>query len=157
MVRGALAHARSRELSDDRLSRTFAALADPTRRAAIELLRRGPQRAGELADALGSTPAGLSRHLRVLRESGLVLEEVPEGDARVRIYHLAREPFGELRTWVEDVEAFWGEQLAAFKAYAERTRGGAAKRVAGERTSRKAGEGRVAMRVAGASAKRGRR
>jgi DNA-binding transcriptional ArsR family regulator len=105
------------------LNRTFAALSDPTRRAAIELLRRGPRRAGELAERLGSTPAGLSRHLRVLRESGLVGEVTLEGDGRVRVLCLEREPFEAVRSWVEDVEAFWSEQLASFKAHAERTRG----------------------------------
>ena len=109
--------------SDDRLDRTFAALADPTRRAAVELLRGGPLRAGELANELGSTPAGLSRHLRVLRESGLVVEEIAEDDARVRVYRLERDRFDALRTWVEDVEAFWTGQLASFKAHAEKTRG----------------------------------
>ncbi len=110
-------------MSDDPLSLAFAALADPTRRAAVELLRRGPRRAGELAEALGATPAGLSRHLRVLRESGLVGEEVAEEDGRVRLLHLEHAPFEALRSWVEDVETFWTGQLASFKAHAERTRG----------------------------------
>jgi DNA-binding transcriptional ArsR family regulator len=122
VVHAAHAHEGEGRLSDG-LDRTFAALADPTRRAAIELLRGGPLRAGELADELGSTPAGLSRHLKVLRESGLVVEEVSEKDARVRVYRLERERFDALRTWVEDVEAFWTGQLASFKAHAERTRG----------------------------------
>jgi DNA-binding transcriptional ArsR family regulator len=110
-------------VTDDRLDRTFSALADPTRRAAVEILRRGPRRAGERASELGSTPAGLSRHLRVLRESGLVGEHALEADGRVRLLHLEREPFDALRGWVEDVEAFWTGQLASFKAHAERTRG----------------------------------
>ena len=105
------------------LDRAFAALADPTRRAAVDALRRGPRRAGDVARELGSTPAGLSRHLRVLRESGLVTEEALEGDARVRVLRLEREPFDALRSWVEDVEAFWGDQLASFKDHAEKTRG----------------------------------
>ncbi len=121
MVHAAGPYARRGRLKGD-LDRTFAALADPTRRAAVELLRGGPRRAGELAEELGSTPAGLSRHLRVLRESGLVVEEVLEEDARVRVYRLERERFDALRTWVEDVETFWTGQLASFKAYAERTR-----------------------------------
>lgn len=89
----------------------------------MEILRGRPRRAGELAEALGTAPAGLSRHLRVLRESGLVAEEVLPEDARVRIYRLERERFEALRTWVEDVEAFWTSQLGAFKEHAERTRG----------------------------------
>lgn len=123
MVHAAHAHEGEGRLSDDGLSRTFAALADPTRRAAVELLRGGPLRAGELAGGLGATPAGLSRHLKVLRESGLVVEEVLEDDARVPVYRLERDRFDSLRTWVEDVEAFWTGQLASFKSHAERTRG----------------------------------
>lgn len=123
MVHAAHAHEGQGRLSDDRLDRTFAALSDPTRRAAVELLRGGPLRAGELANALRSTPAGLSRHLKVLRESGLVVEHIAEDDARVRVYRLERDRFDALRTWVEDVEAFWTGQLASFKAHAERTRG----------------------------------
>lgn len=98
------------------------ALADPTRRSVVRLLRRGPLRAGELATALGATPAGLSRHLRVLRESGLVVEEPLAADARVKVLSLRRAPFEQLRSWVEEVEEFWTEQLASFKAHAERTR-----------------------------------
>jgi len=104
------------------LDRAFSALSDPTRRAAIELLRRGPQRAGDLARELGSNPAGLSRHLRVLRESGLVAEHVANDDARVRGLTLERQPFHAVRSWVEDVESFWNDQLLSFKAYAETTR-----------------------------------
>ncbi len=105
------------------LDRAFAALADPTRRAAVELLRKGPQRAGDLARQLGSTPAGMSRHLRVLRESGLVAEDALDEDARVRLLRLERQPFEALRSWVEDVETFWSGQLDSFKVHAERTRG----------------------------------
>ncbi len=104
------------------LDRTFSALSDPTRRNVVDLLRVAPRRAGDLARALGTSPAGLSRHLRILRKSGLVEEEIQDDDARVRIYRLRREPFDELRSWVDEVEAFWGDQLAAFKAHAERTR-----------------------------------
>ncbi|HEU4412229.1 MAG TPA: metalloregulator ArsR/SmtB family transcription factor [Polyangiaceae bacterium] len=105
------------------LGRTFTALADPTRRRAVELLRAGPRRAGELAAALAVSPPAMSRHLRVLRASGLV-EERPDGDdARARVYGLRRGPFGELRRWLDEVEAFWACELAAFKEHAERTRG----------------------------------
>jgi DNA-binding transcriptional ArsR family regulator len=116
-------HGQAGHLSQEHLNLAFAALADPTRRAAVELLRRGPRRAGELAEELGSTPAGLSRHLRVLRESGLIGEEASEADRRVRLLYLERAPFQALRGWVEDVEEFWTDQLASFKAHAEQTRG----------------------------------
>ena len=110
-------------LDPSTLDNTFAALADPTRRTVVSLLRRGPLRAGELATALGSTPAGLSRHLKVLRESGLVTEVPLAEDARVKLLSLRRAPFEQLRGWVEEVEEFWTDQLASFKAHAERTRG----------------------------------
>jgi DNA-binding transcriptional ArsR family regulator len=103
-----------------RLDQTFAALADPTRRRVVEMLRRSPRRAGELAAAFDMSAPAMSRHLRVLRKTGLVQEDELEGDARVRVYRLKRAPFSALRTWVDEVEGFWGDQLAAFKEHAER-------------------------------------
>lgn len=102
------------------LDQTLSALADGKRRAVIDRLRAGPCKAGDLARELDTTPASLSRHLRVLRKSGLVEEHISEEDARVRFYRLRREPFADLRSWVERVESFWDDQLAAFKAHAER-------------------------------------
>lgn len=105
------------------LGQTFEALADPTRRAVIGLLRRRPLRSGELAEALSTSRPAMSRHLRVLRRAGLVAEELMDDDARGRVYQLRRERFGELRRWLDEVEAFWGDQPAAFKAHAERKAG----------------------------------
>ena len=105
------------------LDAIFAALADPTRRAVVDLLRHEPLRAGELAAALEVSPPAMSRHLRVLRESGLIDEERVAGDARARLQHLLPEPFDELRSWIEEVEQLWTGQLDAFKAHAERKRG----------------------------------
>lgn len=101
------------------VDRTLAALADPTRRGVVDLLRKKPLRAGELAEALSVSPPALSRHLRVLRRSGLVEETGVDHDARVRVYQLRPEPFGDLRSWLGQVEALWSDQLAAFKAHAE--------------------------------------
>jgi DNA-binding transcriptional ArsR family regulator len=98
----------------------FSALADPTRRAVVELLQQRPHRAGELADALAMTPPALSRHLRVLRRSGLVAGDEPEHDARVRVYRLRPEGFTSLQDWVGTIGALWADQLAAFKSHAER-------------------------------------
>lgn len=81
------------------LDRTLAALADPTRRAVIEHLRTRPHRAGDLADALGMSAAARSRHLRVLRKSGLITDDEVEHDARVRLYPLQPKfPFATRRT-----------------------------------------------------------
>ena len=99
------------------------ALADPTRRRTVELLQNGPLRAGELASALDTTKPALTRHLRVLRESGLVEERSLARDARVHVYSLPREPFAELRAWLDEIESHWALQLDSFKHHAERTRG----------------------------------
>jgi DNA-binding transcriptional ArsR family regulator len=92
------------------------------RRGAIELLRRKPRRAGELAVALSVSAARMSQHLRVLRESGLIEGVDSPRDARARVYRLRAEPLTELSGWLAETEAFWGAELAAFKAHAERTR-----------------------------------
>jgi DNA-binding transcriptional ArsR family regulator len=105
------------------IDRTLIALADPTRRGVIELLRGGPRRAGELASALHMQKPAMTRHLRLLRESGLVYEDGLREDARVRVYRLRRAPFSALRRWLDEVEAFWSFQLDGFKEHAERTRG----------------------------------
>jgi DNA-binding transcriptional ArsR family regulator len=102
------------------LDDTLAALADPTRRRVVYLLRKGPRRAGELAEATGMSGPALSRHLRVLRVNGLVETAVDDSDARVRLYRLRQQPFVALQAWLDQVDSFWGEQLGAFKAHAER-------------------------------------
>jgi DNA-binding transcriptional ArsR family regulator len=105
-----------------RLDRTLAALADPTRRRVIELLRQRPRRAGELASAFRVSAPAMSRHLRVLRTRGLVQEERAHGDARVRIYRLRREPFTNLQAWLRELESFWSDQLESFGAHVARRR-----------------------------------
>ena len=101
------------------VDRTLAALADPHRRRVVDLLRQRPHRAGELAQAVGLTPPAMSRHLRALRQSGLVAESHPDFDARVRVYVLRTEPMDELRAWLEVAEAHWVDQLSALKAHVE--------------------------------------
>jgi DNA-binding transcriptional ArsR family regulator len=103
-----------------RLDRTLAALADPQRRRAVDLLRERPRRAGELAEALAVAPSVMSRHLRVLRESGLVEESHPEFDARVRIYALRTGAVAELKAWLDGIERGWAENLTALKRHVER-------------------------------------
>lgn len=105
------------------LEQTFGALADATRLAVVDVLRRGPRRSSELADALAVPRPAMSKHLQALRKAGLV-EEVPQSDdARARVYQLRAAKFAQVRSWVEEVEAFWGAQLDAFKEYAERAHG----------------------------------
>jgi len=110
------------------LDAAFVALADPNRRAVIDVLKTQPRRAGEIAAALDLTPPALSRHLRVLRRSGLIHEQGIEQDARVRIYHLRKEPFDALRGWLDEVESFWAGQLAAFSDHVQRSKRGAPKK-----------------------------
>lgn len=108
------------------LDATLAALADPTRRHVVELLRERPRRAGELAAASRMSGPAMSRHLRVLRASGLVEVDAARGDhdARVRVYRLRPEPFMALQEWLDQVQAFWTDQLGAFKAHIERAHEG---------------------------------
>lgn len=101
------------------LDATLGALGDPTRRAIVELLRGGPRRPGELSARFGVSAPAISRHLRVLRACGLVEEERLGADARGRLYRLRPQPLAELRAWIERVEAFWSEQLEAFREHVE--------------------------------------
>jgi DNA-binding transcriptional ArsR family regulator len=111
---------RSPSTSD--LDSAFAALSDTTRRAVIQALLAKPRRAGELARIIRMSPPALSRHLRVLRKAGLVVEEGIETDARVRVYRLDPAAFEPVADWVGQVEQMWQEQLLAFKRHAERSR-----------------------------------
>lgn len=104
------------------IDQTLAALADPYRRRAVELLGQRPRRAGELAEALGLPAPAMSRHLRALKQSGLVEETHPEFDARVRIYTLKDGAMADLKKWLADTERLWADQLASFKAHVERKR-----------------------------------
>lgn len=104
------------------IDRTLAALADPDRRRAVELLGQRPRRAGDLAEALGLPAPAMSRHLRTLKESGLVEETHPPFDARVRIYTLKDGAMADLKKWLADTERLWSDQLASFKAHVEKKR-----------------------------------
>lgn len=116
--------AQEARVSDPDLDATLAALAESTRRQVVELLRERARRPGELAAALDMSAPAMSRHLRVLRRQGLIGEDRVEHDARIPVYRLRREPFEQLEAWVEEMGAFWTDQLRAFKAHAERTRTG---------------------------------
>lgn len=100
----------------------LAALADPTRRLVVDLLRERPRPAGELAGRSGTSRPAMSRHLRVLRTTGLVEESHVGHDARIRLYRLRPEPFQGLQEWLDQVRSFWAEQLDAFKTHAETKR-----------------------------------
>ncbi|HEV3192293.1 MAG TPA: metalloregulator ArsR/SmtB family transcription factor [Polyangiaceae bacterium] len=108
---------------EDRLARTFEALADPARLAVVRLLRKKPRRSSEIADALALNRPATSKHLEVLRQAGLVEAALLQDDARARVYRLRPERFSEMRGFIDEVEAYWGDELAAFKAHVERRHG----------------------------------
>ena len=86
------------------------ALSDPSRRTVLEALRDGPVSAGELATMLPIARPGVSRHLRVLREAGLV--EVRQ-EAQFRLYSLRPEPLEEVDDWLDQYRALWRNRLDA--------------------------------------------
>jgi DNA-binding transcriptional ArsR family regulator len=86
------------------------ALADPSRRTVLEILRDHPASAGELAQALPIARPGVSRHLRVLRDAGLV--DVRQ-EAQRRIYSIRPEPFIEVDEWLGDYRVLWANRLDA--------------------------------------------
>jgi DNA-binding transcriptional ArsR family regulator len=126
-------------MTDADLDRIFAALADPTRRKVVSLLRRRPLRAGELAAAFDMSAPAMSRHLRVLRQTGLVEEEGLTDDARVRIYSLRPERFAVLRDWLSEIEGYWADQLGALKAHVERAAPGSKGKASTKKGSRRKG------------------
>jgi DNA-binding transcriptional ArsR family regulator len=88
------------------------ALADESRRTMLETLTRGPATAGELAALLPIARPGVSRHLRVLREAGLV--EVRQ-EAQRRVYSLHPEPLAEVDEWLSRYRARWEHRLDALQ------------------------------------------
>jgi len=89
------------------------ALADPTRRHILELLRGGERSAGEIAEAFPVSRPAISRHLRVLRESGLTRVRV---DGQRRVYALDPAPLAELDAWLRPYRRFWSRRLDALGA-----------------------------------------
>ncbi|MBO0919565.1 winged helix-turn-helix transcriptional regulator [Cellulomonas sp. zg-ZUI222] len=86
------------------------ALADPSRRTVLEILRDHDATAGELAEALPIARPGVSRHLRVLRDAGLV---EARQEAQRRIYRLRPEALIEVDDWLDDYRALWTNRLDA--------------------------------------------
>ena len=95
------------------------ALADPTRRRIVELLADGERSAGELAGEFPVSRPAVSRHLRILREHGLV--SVRE-EAQRRIYALDPAPLAELDAWLERYRGFWPQRLDALETQLRRQR-----------------------------------
>ncbi|TQN40973.1 ArsR family transcriptional regulator [Blastococcus colisei] len=88
----------------------LAALADPVRRELVSLLARGELAAGELADRFPVSRPAISRHLRVLREAGLV---TARAEGRRRLYALDPRPLREIDDWLEPYRDLWAQRLDA--------------------------------------------
>jgi len=95
---------------------TFQALADPTRRAVLDLLRRGSQPAGQIAQAFPVSRPAISKHLRLLRRAHLVREH---REGRNRVYDLNPEPLRAVDSWIEQYRSFWTANLNSLKAFVE--------------------------------------
>lgn len=93
-------------------------IAEPTRRRILDVVREGERSVGALVDELGMPQPGVSRHLRVLRDAGLV--EVRK-DAQRRLYRLRPEPLMELDAWLEPYRVEWSARLDALERHLQRT------------------------------------
>src|SRR5262245_33275638 len=97
----------------------FRAIADPTRREILGLLRGGRQTVGELAGNFRTSRPAISKHLRMLRSAGLV---VTHQNGTARICELNAKPLRAVNTWLRDYEVFWGASLRELKQYVEKNR-----------------------------------
>jgi len=88
----------------------FAAIADPVRRDILALLRQGEQPAGAVVDALHLPQPNVSKHLKVLRDAGLVQIRI---DGPRRLYRLDPGPLAELDDWLKPYREFWSDKLDA--------------------------------------------
>jgi DNA-binding transcriptional ArsR family regulator len=96
---------------------TMSALADPNRRAVLELLRERPHAVGELAERVGLSQPGTSKHLRVLLNAGLVSAQA---EAQRRIYSLDLRPLAEIDAWLEPYRQLWEQRLDALERHLDR-------------------------------------
>jgi len=95
---------------------TFQALADPTRRAVLDLLRSGARPAGQIAAAFPVSRPAISKHLRQLRKASLVVES---RSGRHRVYRLNAEPLKAVDAWLEEYRRFWQISLDSLKSFVE--------------------------------------
>ena len=98
--------------------RVLEVIAEPTRRRILDAVRTGERSVGELVDEIGMRQSGVSRHLRVLRDAGLV--DVRR-DAQRRLYRLRPEPLMQLDAWLEPYRAEWSARLDALDRHLQRT------------------------------------
>src|SRR3954464_12405609 len=98
------------------MASAFTVVAEPTRRRILDLLRERPRLVGDLTDALGLTQPGPSKHLRVLRDAGLV---GVRRDAQRRWYELRPEPLAEIDAWLAPSRSMWADHLDALEKHLE--------------------------------------
>lgn len=96
------------------MASTFDVLAEPTRRRILDLLLERPRSVGELTDMLGLSQPGTSKHLRVLRDAGLVAARV---DAQRRWYELCPAPLAEIDEWLTPYRRLWADRLDALERH----------------------------------------
>jgi DNA-binding transcriptional ArsR family regulator len=96
---------------------TFEVLAEPSRRRILDLLREGERSVGDLVERVHLSQPGVSKHLRVLREAGLVEVRV---DAQRRWYGLRAEPLSEVDEWLEPYRRLWAGRLDALERHLDR-------------------------------------
>lgn len=96
---------------------TFELLAEPNRRRILDLLRDGERPVGELVNRLSMSQPAVSKHLRVLRDSGLVDVRV---DAQRRVYRLRPEPLQEVDAWIEPYRRLWDQRLDRLERHLQR-------------------------------------
>lgn len=99
------------------MAATFEVLAEPTRRRILDLLRERPRSVGELVDHLPTSQPGTSKHLRVLRDAGLVRVR---HDAQRRWYELDAAPLVAIDAWLAPYRELWSHRLDAFEAHLDR-------------------------------------
>lgn len=95
------------------MTTTFEIVAEPTRRRILDLLRADERAVGDLVDALAMSQPAVSKHLRVLRDAGLVDARV---DAQRRVYRLIPEPLVEIDDWLIPFREAWARKLDALEA-----------------------------------------
>jgi len=95
----------------------FRAIADPTRREILSLLRGGQQTVGEIAGNFRVSRPAISKHLRLLRSAGLV---VTRQDGTARLCGLNAKPLRAINDWLRDYEAFWSQTMRNLKNYVEK-------------------------------------
>ena len=98
---------------------TLGALSEPNRLRIVELLRGGPRSVNEIVERLSLSQPLVSKHLRVLREAGLVQVRV---EAQQRVYELQQAPFEELGTWVEGFRRLWSDRLDRLDEYMQESK-----------------------------------